>query len=76
MQCKMVSDAMRRDRFLTIWKFLKGKLIRFGYKVWCLNTKSGYLINFNIVTNGKSINSKDGLINLKVAMGSGTRKRE
>lgn len=105
MQCKMVSDAMRRDRFLTIWKFfhlsdntkinvtdkyyklrplieslqkkftqfyvpeesfnydrsmvkyfgrhsckqfIKGKPIRFGYKVWCLNTKSGYLINFNM----------------------------
>ncbi|XP_066254654.1 piggyBac transposable element-derived protein 3-like [Euwallacea similis] len=105
MRCKMVSDVMRRDRFLKIWKFfhladntkvdatdkyyklrplieklqskfaqfyvpeknlnfdesmvkyfgrhsckqfIKGKPIRFGYKVWCLNGKSGYLINFNI----------------------------
>lgn len=100
---KLVADAMRRDRFLTIWRhfhladntqiditdkyyklrplmqklqkkfvdfyvpekyinydesmvkyfgrhsckqFIKGKPIRFGYKLWCLNTKSGYLINF------------------------------
>ncbi|GFT14490.1 DDE_Tnp_1_7 domain-containing protein [Nephila pilipes] len=25
---------------------IKGKLVRFGCKVWCLNTKLGYLIQF------------------------------
>ncbi|XP_022191598.2 piggyBac transposable element-derived protein 3-like [Nilaparvata lugens] len=29
-------------------QFIRGKPIRFGYKVWCLNTVSGYLINFEI----------------------------
>ncbi|CAH2101235.1 unnamed protein product [Euphydryas editha] len=28
--------------------FFRGKPIRFGYKVWCLNTKAGYLINFEV----------------------------
>lgn len=27
-------------------QFIRGKPIRFGYKIWSLNTKSGYLINF------------------------------
>lgn len=100
---KLIIEAMRRDRFLTIWKhfhladnnkidnsdkyykvrplieklrkkfkefyvpekdlnfdesmvkyfgrhsckqFIKGKPIRFGYKIWCLNSKSGYLVDF------------------------------
>ncbi|XP_050329110.1 piggyBac transposable element-derived protein 3-like [Bactrocera neohumeralis] len=29
-------------------QFLKGKPIRFGYKVWSLCTPSGYLVNFDI----------------------------
>lgn len=29
-------------------QYIKGKPIRFGYKVWSLNTTSGYLINFEI----------------------------
>nr|CAH7735590.1 unnamed protein product [Callosobruchus chinensis]CAH7735593.1 unnamed protein product [Callosobruchus chinensis] len=29
-------------------QFIRGKPIRFGYKAWCINTKSGYLINFEI----------------------------
>ncbi|XP_046684893.1 piggyBac transposable element-derived protein 3-like [Homalodisca vitripennis] len=29
-------------------QFLKGKPIRFGYKIWSLNTDTGYLINFEI----------------------------
>ncbi|XP_023018186.2 piggyBac transposable element-derived protein 3 [Leptinotarsa decemlineata] len=102
---QLVVEAMRRDRFLTIWKyfhlannndidqsdkyyklrplveklqakfmkyyvperdlnydesmvkyfgrhsckqFIKGKPIRFGYKVWCINDTSGYLANFMI----------------------------
>jgi hypothetical protein len=28
-------------------QFIRGKPIRFGYKVWCLNTPDGYLINFD-----------------------------
>lgn len=29
-------------------QFIRGKPIRFGYKCWCINSKSGYLINFEI----------------------------
>lgn len=29
-------------------QFIRGKPIRFGYKMWCLNSADGYLINFNI----------------------------
>lgn len=29
-------------------QFIKGKPLRFGYKVWCLNTPDGFLINFEI----------------------------
>lgn len=29
-------------------QFIRGKPIRFGYKVWSFNTPSGYLINFEI----------------------------
>lgn len=28
-------------------QFIRGKPIRFGYKIWCLNTPDGYLINFD-----------------------------
>ncbi|KAJ8928822.1 hypothetical protein NQ314_018568 [Rhamnusium bicolor] len=29
-------------------QFIKSKSIRFGYKMWCLNTTSGYLVNFDL----------------------------
>ncbi|KAL4126607.1 hypothetical protein QTP88_010819 [Uroleucon formosanum] len=29
-------------------QFIQGKPIRFGYKMWCLNSSDGYLINFDI----------------------------
>lgn len=29
-------------------QFIRGKPIRFGFKMWSLNTSSGYLINFNL----------------------------
>ncbi|KAJ8909953.1 hypothetical protein NQ315_004020 [Exocentrus adspersus] len=29
-------------------QFIRGKPVRFRYKVWCLNTPSGYLINFEV----------------------------
>ncbi|KAG5867174.1 hypothetical protein JTB14_029929 [Gonioctena quinquepunctata] len=29
-------------------QYIRGKFIRFGYKVLCLNSKSGYLSNFEI----------------------------
>ena len=29
-------------------QFIRGKPIRFGYKCWCMNSKNGYLINFEI----------------------------
>lgn len=29
-------------------QFIRGKPIRFGYKMWCLNTPSGYVINFEM----------------------------
>lgn len=28
--------------------FIRGKPIRFGYKVWCLNAVSEYLVNFDV----------------------------
>lgn len=34
-------------------QFIRGKPIRFGYKMWCLNTKDGYLANFELYQ-GKS----------------------
>jgi len=27
---------------------IRGKPIRFGYKMWCVNTKDGYLVNFDL----------------------------
>lgn len=29
-------------------QFIRGKPIRFGFKMWCLNTSTGYLINFDV----------------------------
>lgn len=29
-------------------QFIRGKPIRFGYKMWCLNDPSGYLVNFDL----------------------------
>lgn len=29
-------------------QFIRGKPIRFGYKMWCLNSTEGYLINFDL----------------------------
>lgn len=37
-------------------QFIKGKPIRFGYKIWCINTKDGYLLNFDLYQ-GKSPNA-------------------
>lgn len=39
-------------------QFIRGKPIRFGYKVWCLNTPSGYLVDFEIYQ-GKNPNSNE-----------------
>lgn len=39
-------------------QFLKGKPIRFGYKVWCLNSSSGYLINFEIFQGKNTTNNE------------------
>ncbi|CAH1997315.1 unnamed protein product [Acanthoscelides obtectus] len=35
-------------------QFLRGKPIRFDYKIWCLNTTMGYLVDFEIYQ-GKSV---------------------
>lgn len=29
-------------------QFIRGKPVRFGYKMWCLNSASGYLVNFDM----------------------------
>ncbi len=29
-------------------QFIRGKPIGFGYKMWCLNSKNGYLVNFDL----------------------------
>lgn len=39
-------------------QFIRGKPIRFGYKVYCLNTFGGYLIDFEKYQ-GKSVNNID-----------------
>lgn len=43
-------------------QFIRGKPIRFGYKVWSLNSENSYLINFDIYQ-GKSPNSNDAYEN-------------
>jgi len=37
-------------------QFIRGKPIRLGYKVWCLNTCCGYLVNFEVYQ-GKNPNA-------------------
>ncbi|KAL5239779.1 hypothetical protein ACI65C_007189 [Semiaphis heraclei] len=37
-------------------QFIRGKPIRFGYKIWCLNSKDGYLVNFDLYQ-GKNLKS-------------------
>lgn len=39
-------------------QFIRGKPIRFGYKIWCLNTTCGYLVNFEIYQ-GKNPRAKN-----------------
>ncbi|KAJ8942557.1 hypothetical protein NQ318_021959 [Aromia moschata] len=39
-------------------QFIRGKPIRFGFKMWCLNGRSGYLINFDMYQ-GKDPKSDD-----------------
>lgn len=29
-------------------QFIRGKPIRFGYKIWCVNSPSGYIVNFEM----------------------------
>ncbi|KAL4089999.1 hypothetical protein QTP88_024915 [Uroleucon formosanum] len=40
----------------TCKQFIRGKAIRFGYKIWCLNSKNGYLVNFDLYQ-GKNLKS-------------------
>ncbi|KAL5234398.1 hypothetical protein ACI65C_001808 [Semiaphis heraclei] len=37
-------------------QFIRGKPIRFVYKIWCLNSKDGYLVNFDLYQ-GKNLKS-------------------
>lgn len=37
-------------------QFIRGKPVRFGFKIWSLNTPSGYLIDFDIYQ-GKALNT-------------------
>ena len=39
-------------------QYIRGKPIRFGYKVWSLNTHHGYLVNFEIYQ-GKAVGSNN-----------------
>ena len=39
-------------------QFIRGKPIRFGFKAWCLNTSSGYLISFEIYQ-GNRVSAND-----------------
>lgn len=44
-------------------QFIRGKPIRFGYKIWSLNSKDGYLVNFELYqgANPKANNTYDKL---------------
>uniref|UniRef100_A0A2S2R505 PiggyBac transposable element-derived protein 3 n=1 Tax=Sipha flava TaxID=143950 RepID=A0A2S2R505_9HEMI len=44
-------------------QFIRGKPIRFGYKMWCLNSADSYLINFDIYQ-GKLPNGKPNYENI------------
>lgn len=44
-------------------QFIRGKPIRFGYKMWCLNSKDGYLVNFDMYQ-GKNPNGNENYENL------------
>lgn len=37
-------------------QFIRGKPIRFGFKIWSMNSKDGYLINFDVYQ-GKQLNA-------------------
>lgn len=39
-------------------RFICGKPIYFGYKMWCMNTPNGYLVDFEIYQ-GKNLNSNE-----------------
>lgn len=39
-------------------QFIRGKPIRFGYKMWCLNAKDGYLVDFDMYQ-GRNPNAVD-----------------
>lgn len=49
-------------------QFIRGKPIRFGYKMWSLNTRGGYLINFDIYQ-GKNPRSNE---NVEIRYGKST----
>lgn len=40
-------------------QFIRGKPIRFGYKIWCVNTPDGYLVNFDFY---QGISSKKNVV--------------
>jgi len=42
-------------------QFLKGKPIRFGYKVWCCNQQTGYLVDFEFYQ-GKSTKTEKNVL--------------
>ena len=42
-------------------QYMKGKPINFGYKVWCLNTNNGYLIQCEPYSGKGDYNPKHGL---------------
>ena len=42
----------------TMKQFIKGKPVRFGYEVWCLNMKLGYLADFIIYQGRKGLGNK------------------
>lgn len=44
-------------------QFIRNKPIRFGYKIWCLCTSEGYLVNFDIYQ-GKNANTNKEYQNL------------
>jgi hypothetical protein len=42
-------------------QFIRGKPIRFGYKLWCMNTNTGYLLQFEPYQGANTTPTKPGL---------------
>uniref|UniRef100_A0A0K8UM49 PiggyBac transposable element-derived protein 3 n=3 Tax=Bactrocera latifrons TaxID=174628 RepID=A0A0K8UM49_BACLA len=49
------------DESMEPYEFIRGKPIRYGYKIWCMTTSEGYLLNFDLYTGKNMIRSNEPL---------------